>query len=1216
MSIVVQCPHCGTRSNLPADLNGKTVRCPNLECRKSFTVKALLEKAPPAPEPVELPPEPEPAPKPTKPKGAPAKPKPPKPKPALIEAEVAYEEVPPEPGQPKEVVWSEGAGLPPAPPLPGDPPAERPKPKPAKAADESDVELPLVRRKKKKKGNRGPLVLIGMVVALVVVGGATAFYLFGISVKKEEQLAEKAKAHYDKAEYADAGKAYEQLVKEYADSKKIDEYKFFADLSQMQTTVRSVTNRDKYEGAVARLNEFVAAHKGDPLAKPGSGFGRDVLDAGKKLGEDIAGHAEDRVKAYRGDRAKNGGELPRAEKAVADGRALVPVLDGFRGPDDGPLDKLAAAFDAVERAVKRERDRTAALDRARTQLDAPTDAVIQTVEGELAQAGFLDDSEAQGLIAAAKGKLRELVRYENDPAEAQPPPPTAAASLLFVTPVGKGKPRVPGATEGPPGAFLCVARGILYALDDDTGALLWAARVGPDVTDPPAVARVPLATGPTDLAVVASGVGGAPALAAHELRTGAVRWYQPLPAPAAGPALVVGGRAFVTLRDPLGTVYEFDLATGARLGRIRLAQPVAERGGTLRPGTNLLYVPADARRLYVIDCGGKDDDGNRVAPRCAQVTATGHLPGTVRVPPVFVGPEGTEPAERFLVLCQAEGTERTLLRAYRVEPLAPAAGGAAVTETAAAPVASLPVPGWVAFPPVTDGERLAVATDTGHVRLFGVNQPGNADKALFPLPAPPPVPGPDRPVPALLLPVEEATYWALVSGRLQKARLALVPSKGQEVVFAGAPLEAGEPVHAAQLNARRDTACAVVRSLNSSGVRAVAFDPRDGEVRWQRQLGFVPARAAAGEPAAPPVAQGDVLVLVDEDGGVLAVPRAAGATAGQTVPARPEWVLSAAPAGATGPTVVAAAADGKVVFAVTPVARDGPKFLVRRVADGKLVYESDAPAPAALAGRPAVVGDGLLVPTADGFVNRFVPGDGRVRPGQLVAGPAWLGERRPARPVCAIAPLSGTAFATSDGGKRLTRWDWPAAPNARWNQTATWELRQEVAGPAVPLPPEAPDGPPRLLVADAGGGVWLFAADRAGAQLRRWGTGTVLPAGRPSAAPALHPGDPARPVVAVAIDGRAVAAIDPARDEPLWGVRPAGEATAVVGAPQPAAGGNWLVTDLSGRALVLDGATGRVVEAKPVGLQGAVPAGPAGVSGATALAPLTDGSVVVLELPK
>jgi hypothetical protein len=1207
VSIVAQCPHCETRFNLQAEMNGKSMRCPNLECRQVFNVQAMQEKGP---APVyELPPEPVPPPPPAKPT-KPAASKPPKPikapksaEPEVVEAKVVEAAVV-SPPKMKEVVWSEDTDVPPVPGKKGR------KPVKPDAVDELPV-------RRKRKHSRRPMLLAGLLVGIVALAGFGIFYVIYFQTKNEEKLAKQAEDEYGKGNYGDAAKTYDKLVKEYADSKDIDKYKFFADLASMQTVVRGVTNRENYDAAVNRLQEFITTHKDAPLAKPTSGYGRDVLEAGKKLGEDIAAHAEDRVKAFQTDRAKNSGELARADKAIAAGRALVPVLDPFRAADDPPLEKLLAAYDRAEKGVKRERDRTAAINRARADLDNPSDAVIQRVEADLQSAGFLDDPESQTLIAAAKGKLRDLVRYEDDPAVPQPAPPTAAASLLFVTPIGKTRAHEPAAGDPPATAFLCVARGILYALDEDTGALLWAARVGPDVTDPPAVARVELASGLTDLAVVTSNVGNAPAVSGHVLRSGETRWYQPLPAPAAGPAVVVGGRAFVPVRDPLGTVYEFDLTTGNRVGRIRLGQLVADRGAVLRPGTGYLYVAADARRLYVIDTGGKDDDGNRVNPRCVQVIATGHLAGTLRVPPLFIGPGGTDPADRWMILAQAEGTAKTLLRAFPVGPVsAPPVDGSTVPETPAVPTVSVPVPGWVSFSPVSDGERLAVISDTGQFRLFGVNQMGNSDKPLFPLAALAGSGGPaDRPIPGLMIPVEEATYWLVAAGQLQKARLALVPSKGQEVVLSGAPLPVGEPVHAAQVNARRDVACVVVRSLNSSGCRAVAFDLRGGEVRWQRQLGLVPAKMSADQFAAP-VAQGDHFVLVDEDGGIVAVPVASGVAVGQALAAPQAWVLAAAPANATGPTVVVATPDGKTVYTVTPVNRDGPKFVIRRVADGKLAHEDEVIAPAALGGQPAVVGDALLVPTADGFVNRFVPGDGRVRPGSLVAGPAWLGERKPALAVCSITPLSDSAFATSDGGKRLSRWDWPGG--GKWNQPGTWELRETVAGPGVVVPPAEPGGPARFVVADVSGSVWLFAADRAGQPLRRWRPGAgPVPAGRPSSGFATQATEPGRVVVAYVVDGKTTAAIGPDHEDALWAKTTSEDASrAIVGTPQPAGANRWVVTDLAGRVMVIDGTTGDVLATQAVGLPGAVPAAASGVAANSALTPLSDGSAVVIELPK
>src|SRR5581483_374823 len=275
------------------------------------------------------------------------------------------------------------------------------------------------------------------------------------------------------------------------------------DLAGMQVVVRGVTNREDYEAALKKLRGFIDAQKDSPLAKPTSGYGRDVHEAGKKLGEDIVGHADDRVKAYRADRSKSG-ELDRAEKAVAAGRALLPLLEPFRPGDDPPLDAVRKGLDDADKNVKWERDRTAALAKARNQLAEPTDARINIVETELGAAGLLSDPEAQGLIAEAKGKLRDLVQYEPSPAEPRAPPPSAAATLLFVAPVGPTRARgvsVVG-SDAPPSVFLGVARGILYALDEERGQLLWAVRVGTDITDPPTVTRVDLPEGPTDIALV------------------------------------------------------------------------------------------------------------------------------------------------------------------------------------------------------------------------------------------------------------------------------------------------------------------------------------------------------------------------------------------------------------------------------------------------------------------------------------------------------------------------------------------------------------------------------------------------------------------------------------------------------------------------------------------------------------------------------------------
>ena len=270
--------------------------------------------------------------------------------------------------------------------------------------------------------------------------------------------------------------------------------------------------------------------------------------------------------------------------------------------------------------------------------------------------------------------------------------------------------------------------------------------------------------------------------------------------------------------------------------------------------------------------------------------------------------------------------------------------------------------------------------------------------------------------------------------------------------------------------------------------------------------------------------------------------------------------------------------------------------------------------PVPLAGQPVVVGESLLLPIADGFVYRHIPGVSP-NPDTLVAGPLWASGRHSGEVACYITPLSATAFLTSDGGKRLIKWDWPL--NGRWNPTGnSWDLRERSAGPGVTLPPSASGGSPRFLVADITGSIWMFAADRSGPYLRRWKPGGGIPVGQPSSPLVLQADAGGRQLVAYTVANRLLVCLDPDRDQPLWATRPAEDAEAsFVGAPQATGDGRWIATDLQGRVTLFDGVSGKVAATLEIRLPGAVPAVASGLLGAGAiLSSLSDGSAVVLPL--
>ncbi len=1004
-----------------------------------------------------------------------------------------------------------------------------------------------------------------------------------------------AEKEYQKGEYGTAGKLYDKLATDFPESESWAKYKFLADMCNMQTTVSSATNRENPDSAIKKLEEFIDTHFKSELAKHTTGFGNEIFKAGEKVEVDISIFAGERIKAYQADRSNKAAELERTEKAIAQGRALFVKLEPYRSPEAAPLDRIRKDFDAIESQVNHERERTAELAKAADILSKQeniTDAVIQAVEADLAGKGYLSDPEAQGLIAVAKGKLQALVKYVSDPLPPIKVPQASIASLLFVTPIGRTQIPLPsGGPEVPPSIFLGVARGILYAIDENTGSMLWAVRIGQEITDPPTVAKVDRDAGPVELAVVTSNAGGEAGVAAYALRTGEALWYQSLPAPAAGPAVVVGNRAFIPVRDSLGTIYEFDLDTGYRKGRIRMGQP-AGPGAVLRPGTNLLYVAAEARRIFVIDVALRDENGIAKTPQCVQVIATGHPAGTLRTPPVVIGPEGDTLAERWMMLSQATGSGTMKIRIFPVLPIQPlGTDGKLPPETVATPAAELPLQGWAWFPPATDGERLAVVSDVGQARFFELKNPSNFDRPLFSVPEPHLPLTPDgTPSCGLVFPGEEAAFWVLANGTMQKFRLGLVPSRGYEMLASPQQLSLGEAIQPPQFNARKDSAFLVVRSLNSDGYRAVLIGLRDGVIRWQRQLGIAPATTS--------IPQGSGSLIVSKDGGLIEVPLDGGAAIGQGKAVPESWLIAPPYENATSVTSVAVSSDGKTVYTVTQILASEelklvPKYLIRRIVGGKVVHEGSVAArpmsngqPAPLAGPPVVLGDSLVLPLADGFVYRHTAGTGKSNPDSIADGPSWSGDQRiDASTRCYLTPLSETAFLTSNGSKKLTKWEWPK--DGRWSPVSNWELRDQPTGAGMLIPPPSGSGPARLLVADASGSVSLYPNDRGGAVVKRWLPGSeLIPAGKPTSALMMQLDGNNKPVVAYTIDDKYLVCLDLEKDKTRW-VVPMGDDVegTLVGAPQAVGGGRWAVTDLGGRVAIYDSSAGKPVGSVAIGVR-------------------------------
>ncbi|QEL17011.1 outer membrane protein assembly factor BamB family protein [Limnoglobus roseus] len=1282
MAIVVECPHCDSQFNLQPDLIGKSMRCPNPDCREIFTVQPVAAQAPvatqaappeplePEPEPLSAPflvvyegeavgpppvkeprlprpsvapsepflaldPLPKPAPVPVRaddakpytrveeaeplvpilegeaiaPPPEPKKPAPPKPKPRpdlqpifeeepVVEAEVLDAET----VGPKVLDWKKAA---PAPqPLPDDEPPE-PKPIRRQEPDDQDPELDFL------PNRRGPGVWKYVLVVLVVLGlGIGAYIVIQDMVnasKKEDQLVQEAEKEFKNQNYPQAMKLYEQLQAEFPQSKDAEKHQFFGKLSDVHTVASAVIVRDNPAEGQKKFDAFLKEYADSQLIKPTeTGFGYDVFEAGRKLVDAYADNAEQNLKTFTAGRQKRE-LLDVSEKAVADGRQLIPVVEKYRIKEVKPLDDQRKRFDDLTVKLARERERLQVIDPYRDLARDPTDQRIAQFVGVLTQARFDTDDEALKLIADAKAELRRLIRGIEDLRPPAAAPTDPAGGLLFVAPpLGQSTLPIIVTPDTPPEVFFANVRGILYAHDADNGNLLWAARVGRSIRDLPA--RFPERAGQPELVLVPvdrEGFG----LTARVARTGQVKWHQPLEGPIAGPPIVVNNRVYVPLRDELGTVVEIDVATGNRLSHVNLRQRIGP-GGVLQPGSGMIFVAAEARRVFAINTEAVDADGNRRPLQCVQVLSTDHPELSLRVPPIITGPAGEGKANRYLVLAQADGTQATKFRAFPITPpeaYDPAVGPPEITPPAGG---SVGIAGHVQFPPFTDGERIAVVTDAGAFGLFATNLPGNQDANIYALPIDTknPVAGQvaSGKVAGQVASGEEDTFWAVSRSKLYNLRVGIKADKGFQVRASGLPQPAGIPVQGAQLNSRRDTLLIVIRSDDSDGVRAFAFDPRDGRQRWQRKLGIAPP-----SPPTPVGATGSV--VVDEDAGIYLVPDDMTQAAAKTTAAVPTAAMVAPPVlTALAPAATCTSADGRTVWVLLAERgdKDSVRLRVRRLVEGKSQAEELVQLADKLAGPPTAAGDGVVFPCGDGFLYRFQPGTAN-----LTQGPMWRGEAVGPGEPCFVSPFGADEFLTTDGNRQVTRWRWAAGAGCK-TVAGPWALREKI--PFAPVVVAISANERRLFVADAGGSVSMYDADQSGEPLRRWRAAkddpdNPIPGGKPSTGFVVHNG-PTGIVVCYSVENRHIVAVSPGGAKALWVVRRLGASDTLGAVALP---NGFLFTDTAGIVTAYDPTTGErlgSICSENQDLIPRTPAQPVG-DGKTLVMPAIDGSVVVLPNP-
>jgi outer membrane protein assembly factor BamB len=1044
------------------------------------------------------------------------------------------------PTEPEPVPYTESAGeLPPVrrgegatlgPEIPRTPPS----PSTAPAAER---EAPRTKRRRS---------LVVMLLLLTLVGGVSWAWLHfaGIGTSGNEgELYAKALKAYDERDFSEAASFFRDLYLKYPQSSKVTEYRFLAEFSDIREAVHRIQpNPEKTKESLERLARFVGEYKDDPLLAKRH---PDLHESFKRLAEELKEVSKQTL-------TRNWLQL--AER-------VYDLLPRYGSPPPPPVrDELAQIGRDIARKERRERV-LASLD---STLKKPSADRIRNALALVAEANVGNDPEVKQRRDQLAEAHRATIRYTAAlDADAQDPPNEDRVPSLLVTPPLAYR-RVESLSGQPP--VLAQARGVLHALEPDNGHVRWAVRVSPEAVALPLwLPRTTLA--PEQVLVLSP---DSLTLSALDARTGATRWSRRLSMPCLAQPVRVGDRVFVPGYG--GRVEEIEVNSGALRGYYDLGQPLTV-GGVWQPGTSLVYFPAESFCVYVLDVDRHT---------CSAVFYTGHPASSLLSTPVIL-PGPTRPAAEgksasgggYLLLAQASGLDAMKLRAFALP----------ASQAEAAPVQEVELAGWAWFPPWTDGETLAVITDAGDFRLFGVEPRSDRSAPLFPrfkTAIPPGAHAESGQARAQLVHATDGRFWALAHGGLHRLQTAFTRDQGAHLDPPGpALLGIGSPLHAAQVRASSDGTTIYLVTQRGDGQTSLvtAVDSR-GEERWRRLLGL----ACRDQP----VAVGERVLAQDLAGRLFLFDASkARPQDGQAWCQGGERVGDRAPTGG-GPSYFLRGRDG-TVYAVTTVQRvAGSALRVRAFPPGKPPGEpTEIPLYEPLAGRPAVVGNGLVLLLANG-----VPVWQPLAGGTPLNGPNWRAALADKGAAGHVVALGGDEFLMTDGSRGLRRM---SCDGKVWEKRAEKTLENRIV--SAPAVLKTDGGSVRVGVADRANVVTLLEGDGLEV-LRTWRLSGAITAG-----PFVRGGG-----FVCVVDRRTVVWLDPEQKHPRW---TADFRADVVGRPQ-LIDGVLVVADQRGQIQALDPATGKTTGPGYTLQASAAPtASPIPFGADRLFVPLTDGTVLL-----
>lgn len=529
---------------------------------------------------------------------------------------------------------------------------------------------------KKKTASKKPweskLMLGGSAcLALLIIGGIVLYFSLSTGTAKEMFAA--AEEAYGQESYTQAISLYEKYLEKYPND---------GDVSKARVKIGTAKIWQFVGGSSDKKPALDAAKEILPQIEKENAFSEVRAELASMLPEIAEGFSQ---------RAKATEDIQEAQRLVDLSEEAMTLVNNPVYIPTSLLVSIRPRLDAIREDIElaiRNINRTIKLAEAIKAIES------LVADGETVKAfeirrdllkeypGLEQDSQLVAATLTITQREQELVKVGDSTLAptSEPHPTKAAFRVAMASRNGNGN----AGNEGH--VVFALARGAVYGLRADTGAVLWRYFVGN------ATEYHPQPTSETADADVIATDQGRNELVRLKGATGELQWRLPVEESFAKPVLM-DGRIYVCTAS--GRLLDIDAATGEVSRQAAIPQKL-----TVGPGTSSLqhfYQVGRHSNLYVL---------SQDSLECKEVYYLGHKDGTVVVPPVSV--------LGYVFVAENNGPDSCLLHVLSVD-----ANGLNITTPKK--MKSISLKGHVVVPPLLYGARIVVVTDLGAVHIFEVN---------------------------------------------------------------------------------------------------------------------------------------------------------------------------------------------------------------------------------------------------------------------------------------------------------------------------------------------------------------------------------------------------------------------------------------------------------------------------------------------------------------